>query len=198
MKLLMTPTSPYARKARIIIAEKKINCAQVTVAPWDNDPQVLAVNPLRKVPVLVLDDGDTLMDSRVICAYLDEQGEARFYPTKAAARSKTESRAALIEGAMDSLVSIIMAGRAAPDMQQTDSWKNWLLDKSRRALAVLEKDIGERKGFDISDVGCYCLLDFWLFRMGDLDWRPQHPQLAAWFEKTAAMPSIVATDPRHA
>jgi len=198
MKLLMTPTSPYARKARVIIAEKSINCEQVVVAPWDDDPQVLAANPLRKVPALLTDDGHTLLDSRVICAYLDGQGEAMFYPEVADKRVLVESRAALVEGAMDSLLAIIMAGRAAPDMQLSGSWKNWLMDKAKRTLALLEKDIAGRSGFDISDIACYSFLDFWLFRMGDMDWRPNYPQMAAWFEKTAGRPSITVTDPRNA
>ena len=69
MQLLMTPTSPYARKARVVALEKQLDCEMREVSPWDDDPAVLQVNPLRKAPALLLDDGSALLESRLICEY---------------------------------------------------------------------------------------------------------------------------------
>ena len=203
MKLLMTPTSPYARKARVLVLEKQLNCEMEAVSPWDDDAQVLATNPLRKVPVLLADGGAAVFDSRVICEYLDSLSDSpRFLPADAAARLEVKTREALVEGAMDSALSLVMAGRAAPDMAATDSWKRWLLGKSERALDVLEKRAGARGGaadLDMGEVACFCFLDFWLFRQaqtGWADWRDSRPNLAEWFAKTGKRESFVQTDPR--
>ncbi len=197
MKLIMTPTSPYARKARVVILEKNINCEMIVAAPWDDDPQVLAVNPLRKVPVLQADDNTCIYDSRVICEYLDAKDNSpRFLPTDTAARAAVKTREALVEGAMDSALAIVMAGRAAPDMIQHPTWRAWLMDKTSRALAVLETDIEERDDFDISDVACFCFLDFLLFRKLNEEWRDKNPRLATWFDSMAGRECFVRTDPR--
>lgn len=201
MKLLMTPTSPYARKARVLALEKQINCEMQPAAVWEDDPQVLAVNPLRKVPVLILDDGGAVLDSRVICEYLDSLSESpRFLPADPAARLATKTREALAEGATDSALALIMAGRVAGS-PPAPAVREWLLGKAERALDVLEKDIAGRTETDISDIACYCFLDFWLFRApqtGWPDWRDSRPQLAEWFSRIGGRASFSATDPRGA
>lgn len=211
MKLLMTPTSPYARKARILVLEKNLDCEMCPVAVWDDDPQVLAANPLRKVPVLILDDGAAAADSRVICEYLDSLSESpRFYPADSAARLATKTREAIIEGAMDSALALIMAGKVAPEMTKSDAaaaWKKWLFGKAERTLDQAERLFGENHGggdldipLDMSAVAFFCFLDFWLFRMpmtGWDDWRESRPQLAAWFARVGGRESFAATDPRN-
>lgn len=203
MKLIITPTSPYARKARILIREKNLQCEETAGAPWDDDPAILQANPLRKVPVL-LPGGDAapVFDSRVICQYLDSLAEPRFLPADASARAATQTREALAEGAMDSALAVIMAGRVAPDMKSADSWKMWLMSKARRAIDAAESEAPARMEAaapDMADVAWFCFLDFWLFRMPQMewDWRPESPQLAKWFEKFGARPSAQQTDPRQ-
>ncbi len=202
MKMLITPTSPYARKARAVIIEKGLDCAMAEVSPWDDSPEVLAANPLRKVPVLLTDDGAAIFDSRVICEYLDAQSEkSRLLPADMAARQAVKTREALVEGAMDAALMLVMTGRAASDMTPTDSWRQWLMGKAERALDLLEKDISGRAAAapDMSDVACYCFLDFWLFRMPQTkwaDWRDSRPQLAAWFAKMGERECFTRTDPR--
>lgn len=201
MKMLMTPTSPYARKARVLVMEKQLTCEMLPVAVWDDDPQVLAANPLRKVPALILDDGAAVVDSRVICEYLDSLADApRFLPANDDARLATKTREALIEGATDSALALIMAGKVAPEMTAAPAWREWLLGKAGRVLDTLEQDIATRTGMDMSDVACFCFLDFWLFRMpqtGWADWRDNRPQLAAWFASTGERASFAETDPRR-
>ena len=201
MKMIITPTSPYARKARALIIAKQLTCEMMNGAPWDDDPQILTLNPLRKVPVLLTDDGAAIVDSRVICEYLDALSDSpRFLPAAAAARWATKSREALIEGAMDSALMLLMSGRAAADMTPSASWRQWLMSKAQRTLDVLEQDIHQRGEPDMSDIACFCFLDFWLFRMPQTqweDWRPSRPQLAAWFERLSDRACFVQTDPRQ-
>ena len=197
MQLLMTPTSPYARKARVVALEKQLDCEMREVSPWDDDPAVLQVNPLRKAPALLLDDGSALLESRLICEYLDSLSDSpRFFPQEAAALRATKNRAALIEGALDAAGMVVMSGRVDPATKERGDWREWLLGKTRRTLAILENDIAGRGGMDISDVACFCLLDFLLFRLPDEDWRGTNPQLAAWFDGVAGRDSFVQTDPR--
>lgn len=200
MKILMTPTSPYARKARVIALEKQIPCEMIPAAVWDDDPRVLAANPLHKVPALILADGAAVVDSRVICEYLDSLSDSpRFLPADADARLATKTREALVEGATDSALSLIMAKKVAPDVAIAAKWRQWLFGKTERVLDALEKDAAGRGGMDVSDVACFCFLDFWLFRMpltGWADWRDSRPRLAEWFARAADRQSFVETDPR--
>ena len=200
MKLLITPTSPYARKTRILVLEKSLKCEMVMVSPWDDDANVRDNNPLRKAPILIVDTHQTLIDSRLICEYLDTLSDSpRFIPDSPTARFAVKNREAIIEGAMDSLLIPIMTGRVSPNMAQSAEWRQWLISKTQRALEVLEQNIAQRDGFDISDVACFCLLDFWLFRAAAAnlpDWRDSYPRLTAWFEHTGSRESLQQTDPR--
>ena len=208
MKLLITPTSPYARKARVLVLEKQLQCEMAPVSPWDDSPEVLAANPLRKVPVLLI-GGEAVLDSRVICEYLDSLSDSpRFYPADAEARRAVKTREALVEGAMDSALALVMAGKVAPEMGKSDAaaaWKTWLFSKAERTLDQAERLFAQNHGggdsvpLDMSAVAFYCFLDFWLFRMpqtGWADWRDSRPKLAAWFAETAKRESFAKTDPR--
>ena len=200
MKLLATPTSPFARKARILILEKGLACETTPANPWENDPQVLAVNPLRKIPVLLTDDGAAFFDSRVICEYLDSLGEPRMLPADPAARAAEKTRESLADGAAESIAAVIMAKRAEPEMS-APAWEKWLLDKARGAFARFADEMEKRpRPADspplLGDVALFCALDFALFRRPDLDWRGAHAGLAAWFDRFNARESARNTDPR--
>ena len=201
MKLLMTPTSPFARKARILILEKGADCEFVPAAPFDDDPQVLAVNRLRKIPVLLADDGAAIFDSSVICEYLDSLGgEPRFLPSDPAARAAVRTREALANGAMDSIAAVVMAKRVAPEMSGP-AWEKWLLDKARGAFAQFADEMEKNPRPqdappNLGDVALFCALDFALFRRPDLAWREAHPVLGGWFDRFNARDSARKTDPR--
>jgi len=97
MKLLSSPTSPYARKVRIALAEKKIDCELVEASPWAADSIVPTHNPLGKVPVLLLDDGTALYDSRVIVEpdYLASSGHDITLLALASNSTKAPTKAAV-------------------------------------------------------------------------------------------------------
>ena len=201
MKLLISPTSPFARKARMMILEKNLDCEFVPAAPFDDDPQVLAVNGLRKIPVLLADDGAAIFDSPVICDYLDSLGGApRFLPPDPAARAAVKTREALADGAMESIAAVVMAKRVEPEMSGP-AWEKWLLDKARGAFSQFADEMKKRPRPaearpDLGDVALFCALDFALFRRPDLDWREAHPALAGWFGRVNARDSARKTDPR--
>ena len=200
MKLLATPTSPFARKARILILEKGLACETVAAAPWDDDPQVLAANPLRKIPVLLPDDGGAVFDSRVICERLDAEGEPRFIPSDPAARAAVKTQEALADGAAESVAAIVMAKRVDPEMASA-AWEQWLLDKARNAFARFAEEMKARPrpadaAIHLGDVALFCALDFALFRRPDLEWRESHPELGEWFERFGERESARKTDPR--
>ena len=199
MQLLISPTSPYARKARIVILEKNIPCDVTVANPWEEgDTEVAQKNPLRKIPILLLDDGTVVTDSRLICEVLDAQdGAPRFLPSDSAQRIAVKAREAIAEGAIDAAIAIIMAKRIAPDMQD-DNWKNWLLAKTDAALDYFERDIGSRAAdaFDAGDINLACLLDFLHFRLPAHDWLAARPQLARWFERIGARDSLQQTVPQ--
>ena len=202
MKLLISPTSPFARKARILILEKSVDCEFVPAAPFDNDPQVLAVNRLRKIPVLLTDDGAAIFDSPVICDYLDSLGDApRFLPAAPAARAAVKTREALADGAMDSVAAIVMATKRIQPEMSAPAWEKWLLDKARGAFSQLADEMEKRprpteENWDLGDVALFCALDFALLRRPDLKWRETHPALAEWFDRVSARDSARKTDPR--
>ena len=137
------------------------------VNPYQEDADyVTAANPLCKIPVLLTDEG-AFFDSRVICEYLDVQGDKpKFLPDDFSARMAVKVREAAADGVLDAGVAIVMAGRVAPDMQN-DAWKGWLMDKVKASLASFEKKTSPSAGddWDMGDVALACALDFLSFRM---------------------------------
>ena len=201
MQLLISPTSPFARKARILILEKGITCETVVANPWEDDPRVLAANPLRKIPVLLADDGAAIFDSRVICEHLDSLGGGpRLLPADPAARAAEKTREALADGAAESLAAPLMAKRVDPEISGP-AWEKWMLDKVRGAFARFAEEM-KKSPRDagapplLGDIAVFCALDFALFRRPDLNWRDEHAGLAEWFDRVNARESARKTDPR--
>ena len=198
MKLLITPTSPYARKACIVALEKDINCEFVVAVPWDDDPLVTQNNPVRKIPVLLADDGTAIVDSTVICEFLDAQNDTpKFLPSDFNARLAVKNREAIALGGMDAALAVIMAKRVAPDMQG-EAWTNWLLAKTDGALNAFEQ-LAEQMNPDapdMADITLGCLVGMLDFRLPGRDWRNNRPALAVWWEKLSARDSFQQTIPK--
>src|SRR6202163_221569 len=142
MKLLASHTSPYARKVRIAIAEKKIECELVEESPWAPGTSVPNYNPLGKVPVLVLDDGTTLFDSRVIVEYLDTVSPvSRLIPEPNRQRIVVKRWEALADGICDAAVAIVLESKRPARLQNRD----WL-DRHRRKIDLGLKELGSELG----------------------------------------------------
>lgn len=196
MKLFITPTSPYARKVRVVLAEKHIECELVVVeslaAP---DSPVIAHNPLGKVPTLVLDDGTSLYDSVVIVDYLDHKTPvSRLIPQDNSHRALVRRWEALTDGVCDAAVAVVMEKRRAPEKQDPAVIERQML-KVERGLRVMSEDMGQYKWaagdrFTLADISAGCVLAYIDLRMPELDWRELYPNLANLYEQMLARPSF--------
>jgi glutathione S-transferase len=200
MKLIGTPTSPYTRKARVVLAEKRIEYEFVLDAPLDAATQVADYNPLGKVPVLVLDDDTTIFDSRVIAEYLDNASPvSRLIPEDTRQRIQTRRWESLADGCTDAVVAIVMENRRPAQYQYAD-WVARQQGKVDRALQAMADDLGRRNWssgdfFNLADIAVGCCLGFMDLRLPELRWRETHPNLAKLSDKLAQRPSFKDTAP---
>jgi glutathione S-transferase len=199
MKLFGSPGSPYARKVRVVLAEKQIPCEYVVArgsAPGSPVPQF---NPLGKVPTLVLDDGRGLYDSPVIVEYLDSLGGGpRLIPEKPAERIEVLRWQALGDGIAEATVNINHDLREPKEKQHAPEWFQRQRDKIDRGLATIEKDLGSAQfcfggRFTLADIAAGYALDYLDFALPDVEWRKAHPALAKLAERLYARPSFATT-----
>ena len=200
MKLIASKTSPYARKVRVVLAEKRIDFEFVEENAWNADTTVGQYNPLNKVPVLALDDGTPLYDSRVIVEYLDGVTPvSRLLPEGGRERAMVKRWEALGDGIADAGVAIHLERKRPAELQGKD-WITRQLSKVESGIAAAARELGERKfcygeGLTLGDVALACAL-FWLeFRLPEITWRERYPQLKAWAERMEARPSFAETCP---
>ncbi len=201
MKLYSAPTSPFARKARIIIFELDLGgrVEEVQIDPWSDDA-LRQRNPLSQVPTLVLDDGSAIFDSRVICEYLNEMGGGKFYPGQSIWRG-TQGRwralglQALGDGMLDAAVRCVRERR----LPEADRNREMLARQSRAILSGL--DMLERgcakfpETPTIGEITIGCTLGYLDFRDVCANWQEGRPALSAWYERFARYPSMIATAP---
>jgi len=200
MKLIASLTSPYARKVRIVLAEKKIECDLVEDSPWAPDTSVPDYNPLGKVPVLVLDDGTNLFDSRVIVQYLDTVSPvSRLIPETGRQRIAVKRWEALADGVCDAAAAIVIELRR-PAKQQSREWIDRQRQKVELGVKGLASDLGERawcngEGYSLADIATGCALAYLDFRLPDVDWRGTYQNLVKLTDKLAKRPSFAETVP---
>lgn len=201
MKLIGSLTSPYVRKIRIVLAEKKIEYDLVLDSPWAEGTQVPALNPLGKVPVLVLDDDSTLYDSRVIAEYLDMVApNNRLLPASGRERISVKRWEALADGVLDAAVAAFLESRR-PDGERSPSWIARQRGKTTQALKVMSQELGEQpwchgNSLSLADIAVGCALGYVSFRLGDIPWSKEYPNLSQLYEKLMQRPAFVDTVPR--
>lgn len=199
MKLHWSSRSPFVRKVMVAAHETglagSIDCVRTVVAPTKPNPEVMARNPLNKLPTLVLDDGQALFDSRVIVEYLDGLHTGpKLFPASGSARIDALRRQALGDGILDFLL-VGLSERARPETQQSPELKAALAVKFKAAFDHLESqaDALATGPFDIGRIAIACVLGYADFRYGAENWREGRPRLAAWAETLATRPSLTAT-----
>lgn len=199
MRLLFSPTSPYARKVRVVITEKGLEdrVTEVPTNPMEPDADLVARNPLHKVPALVLDDGASLYDSRVICEYLDFLTPGpRLLPDSGDARWQALRRQALADGILDAALATVMELRR-PEGERSAMWLDRWRHAITRGVAVAEGDLDALSGdLDMSQIAVASALDYLDFRLPDIAWQDSHGALAAWLRDRLARPAFRRTDPR--
>ncbi len=198
MQLYISPTSPYARKAHIMVLEKGLaSKVKITpLIPWDNPPELVEKNPLSQVPVLLLKSGQALFDSRVICAFLDEAGEgAQLIPAQGMARINVLRWEALADGMTDAAVNAFFGRKENCENPDTPAITRQI-NKITGALEVMQNGLADLQGqFNLGTIACGAALGYLDLRYGDLAWRGRVPELGEWFDALDKRPSMVATVP---
>ena len=203
MKLIGSVTSPYVRKVRIVMAEKKLDYQFVPEDVWSADTQITASNPLGKVPCLVMEGGEAVFDSRVIVEYLDTLSPVgKLIPPSGRERAETKTWEALADGLLDAAIlarlEATWPGRTAE--QRSQAWIDRQMGKIQAALKALGQGLGGKPfcsgvHFSLSDVATGCALSYLDFRFPDINWRKDHPNLQKLSDKLALRQSFVDTSP---
>lgn len=203
MKLIGSPTSPYVRKVRIVLAEKKFDYDFEIDPPSRPGSSVPGLNPLARIPVLVLDDGSPLYDSRVIVEYLDNvTPNNKLLPAPNRERTEVKRWEALSDGLCDAAVAVVMERRRA-DGERSAAWIERNLKVIDACLDALAEQLGEKAycagaHFSLADVATGCALGYLAFRLPEIAWAERHANLARLNEKLLQRPSLAETTPREA
>jgi glutathione S-transferase len=198
MKLLWSSRSPFVRKVMVAAHEvgvaDRIAAERVVVSANKPNPDVMASNPLNKIPTLVLDDGSALYDSRVICEYLDTLHDGpRLFPAGGAARWPALRRQALGDGLMEVIVLRLGEQNRAKETQSESHLASYRL-KIASALDRIEAEgLGPPGPPDVGQIAIACALGHLDFRFVADDWRAGRPRLAAWYGEFARRPSMQIT-----
>jgi len=205
MKLIGANTSPYVRKVRIVMAEKKLDFQYVLEDVWAADTAIGQSNPLGKVPCLVMEGGEALFDSRVIVEYLDTLSPVgKLIPAHSRERAEVKTWEAVADGLLDAGVLLrlerVWPGRTAE--QRSPAWMARQIGKINDSLKAMSAGLGDKTycsgngtHFSLADVAVGCALGWLSFRFPEIDWRAAHPNLAQLMDKLSQRPSFVETQP---
>lgn len=201
MKLIGSLTSPYVRKVRIVLAEKKLDYELILDDPWGDNPIIKTYNPIGKVPCLIMDESGILFDSRVIVEYLDNLTPvSRLIPPPGRERIEVKRWEAVADGIMDAAATAFIETNRRPEQLRSQSWVDRQLEKIHASLTYMEKSLGDQNycmGVNIclADIAVGCALDYLDLRFPDMDWRAEHPKLAAIQERLSKQAAFQATLP---
>jgi glutathione S-transferase len=201
MKLTFSPASPFARKVRIAAIElgliDKIEFVPTTLAPGQPNDEYSKLTPLKKLPVLILDNSDVVLDSYVIVEYLDElAGGGKLIPASGAMKWKVKTEHSLTQGMLDSMLLCRYEGMTRPEALR---WRAWRDDHWARAWAGMKRFDGDAamlaRPLDIAQIGLVCVLGYADFRFADCGWRKAFPNLDAFHQKMLERPSVNVSVP---
>ena len=201
MKLIGSLTSPFVRKVRIVLAEKKIDYEFVIDSPWSPESGVANLNPLGKIPVLALDDDTSLFDSRVISEYLDNVApNNKLMPSTNRERTEVKRWEALADGICDA-AALIFLEKKRPAEQQSSEWIVRQQNKIIAGLDYMAAELGDSNWcmgthFSLADIAAGCALGYLAFRFPEIDWNAKHPNLARLYEKLSLRPAFAETMPK--
>ena len=203
MKLIGSTTSPYVRKVRIVMAEKKLDYQFVIEDVWAAGSTMSEANPLGKVPCLVMEGGEAVFDSRVIVEYLDTLSPVgKLIPASGRERAEVKTWEALADGLLDASVlarlEATWGGRS--EGQRSQAWIDRQMRKVDDALKAMSAGLADKAfcsgvHFSLSDVAVGCALGYLDLRFPQVDWRAAHPNLARLHDKLMQRPSFIDTEP---
>ena len=203
MKLIGAIPSPYVRKVRIVMAEKKLDYQFMAEDVWSADTTISQSNPLGKVPCLVMEGGEALFDSRVIVEYLDTLSPVgKLIPAVGRERAEVKTWEALADGVLDALILARLeanwAGRTKA--QRSQAWIDRQLGKVHGSLKAMGQGLGDKPfcagiHLSLADIAVGCALGYLDFRFPEIDWRAAHPNLEKLHAKLMQRPSFQDTQP---
>src|SRR5215475_11354438 len=201
MKLTFSAASPFARKVRIAAIElgliDKIEFIPTTVVPGTPNDDYSKIHPLKKLPVLILDNGEAIVDSYVIVEYLDElTGGGKLIPVSGQTRWKVKTEHSLLQGMLDSMLLCRYEAMVRPEALR---WKAWSDDHWNRAWSGMarfeQRDDVLNGPFDIVQIGLACVLGYADFRFANCGWRKAYPKLDKFNQKMLERPSVKISVP---
>ncbi len=203
MKLIGSVTSPYVRKVRVVMAEKKLDYEFVSEDVWSAQTTIAQANPLGKVPCLIMEGGESLFDSRVIVEYLDTLSPVgKLIPPVGRERAEVKTWEAMADGLLDASIlarlELTWGGRS--DAQRSQPWVDRQLGKVHACVAAMSLGLGEKPycaGIHISlaDISVGCALGYLDFRFPEINWRGEHANLHKLYDKLMLRTSFIETAP---
>jgi glutathione S-transferase len=196
MKLIGSLASPFVRKVRVVLAEKKLDCDLILENVWAPETTIQESNPLGKVPCLVMEDGSFMFDSRVIVEYLDTLTPVgKLIPANGRGRAEIKCWEALADGVLDAAILIRLERTQRPAELQSEAWIARQMDKVNAGLKAMASGLGEApfcsgNHLTLADISVVCALGWLSFRFPEIDWRAEYPNLLKLFDKMSERPSF--------
>lgn len=203
MKLLGSRSSPYVRKVRVVMAEKKLDYDFVTEDVWAAQTTIAESNPLGKVPCLIMEGAEALFDSRVIVEYLDTLSPVgKLIPAVGRERAEVKTWEALADGLLDAaiLARLEATWNGRSEAQRSQAWIDRQLGKVHAALKAMSQGLGEKPfcagiHLSLADIAVGCAVGYLDFRFAQVDWRTDYPNLLKLHDKLMQRPSFADTRP---
>ncbi len=202
MKLIGSLSSPYVRKVRVVMAEKKIDYDLALDNVWAVDSAIMQSNPLGKVPCLIMEDGGAMFDSRVIVEYLDTLTPVgKLIPPNGRERAEIKCWEALADGVVEAAVLVRLERTLRPAEQQSQEWVDRQMAKVSAGLKSMAAGLKDKtfcagNHYTLADVAVGCALGWISFRFPEINWRDEYPNLTKLFDKLSERPSFKDTIPQ--
>jgi glutathione S-transferase len=203
MKLIGAVTSPYVRKVRIVMAEKKLDYQFISEDVWSAQTRIQESNPLGKVPCLIMEGGEAVFDSRVIVEYLDTLSPVgKLIPSGGRERAEVKTWEALADGLLDASIlarlEAVWAGRT--DGQRSQAWIDRQMDKVQQSLQAMSAGLADKPycsgiHLSLSDIAVGCAVGYLDFRFPQIDWRTPYPNLHKLYDKLSQRQSFIDSQP---
>ena len=203
MKLIGSAASPYVRKVRVVLAEKRLDYQFLIEDVWAAETTIASSNPLGKVPCLIMEGGEAMFDSRVIVEYLDTLSPVgKLIPQQGRERAEVKTWEALADGVMDAGVlwrlEATWSGRNAGE--RSAAWIERQRTKVLDGVAAMAKGLGDKPfcsgiHLSLSDIAVGCTLGWLDLRFPEIEWRADHANLAKLYDKLMLRPSFIDTKP---
>lgn len=203
MKLIGSAASPYVRKVRVVLAEKRLEYQFVIEDVWAADSTISTSNPLGKVPCLIMDGSEAMFDSRVIVEYLDTLSPVgKLIPAQSRERAEVKTWEALADGVMDAGIAWRLEATWShrADTERSQAWMDRQRVKIENGVSAMAKGLGDKPfcsgiHLSLSDIAVGCALGWLGYRFPEIDWRANHANLGKLYDKLMLRPSFADTQP---